>query len=201
MKTYSRTLKYTGSILVLTSCFLSSNAAAALQNLKLEVVVDIMENLDSFDLVRCPGNEFKVGRSAGSGHIIITTNNKKDIITIPVKISASDCPDPSFNFNNGYFTLTALVASRDTLNATYHGSFIMNPVGGSLKLNSGAFSIAPGGTGIFAGASGSGHLQGGGQIVSLSPDITFKANLQGNGKISFPKSNFEEKYKIPPMPQ
>lgn len=209
MKKHSHAFRYAGSILALTSCIWSLNASAALQNLPMQLKVEVLENLDYSNLGTCPAGTLLVGRSAGSGNLFITTNNEKEPIKIPVQFAATDCADAAFNFSNGLFTVTALTRTADTFQASYYGSFVPANNPGALKINSGAFSILSGATGIFTGASGSGQLQGGGQLefsptylpLPAPPSIptSFKANLEGLGKISFAKSNFEEKYKIPPM--
>lgn len=89
-----------------------------------------------------------------------TTGSGKGTHLGVISLAATDCITPMQNYfvSNGNLTLTA--ANGDKLTGTYSGSFIPtdNP---SIYMHDNDFSIQiTGGTGRFAGAVGSGTLEG-----------------------------------------
>lgn len=89
----------------------------------------------------------------------ITSGSGKGTHLGVISLTASDCITPMQNYfmSNGNLTLTA--ANRDTITATYSGSFIPtdNP---SIYLYDGFNLQITGGTGRFQGAIGTGTLEG-----------------------------------------
>jgi hypothetical protein len=125
-----------------------------------------------FDPVRCPMTGI-VGTTTGTGDASHLG---------AVSMVATDCPllvpgvQPSFS--NGVLSLTA--ANGDRLTANYQG--VLTPVAGVPNLYSiaGDFSVT-GGTGRFAGAKGSGYLQG---SITLGPLVS-KGQYQVTGVLSY----------------
>jgi hypothetical protein len=125
-----------------------------------------------YDPARCPIAGI-VGTTTGAGQ-------SSHLGT--VKMVATDCPllVPGVvpTFSNGVLTLTA--TNGDHLNANYQGGLL--PVAGVPDLYSivGDFSVT-GGTGRFAGAKGSGYLQG---TITLGPLVS-KGEYQVTGVLSY----------------
>ena len=123
----------------------------------------------SYDGIRCPGS-ILVGTTIGQGRASEIG---------PVSLSASDCPatldNVNFFFSNGILTITA--ANGDSITALYSGTLL--PLAGSdLHALSGTFAVT-GGTGRFAGARGSGNLQG-------TEDMkTLKGQIEISGRLSY----------------
>jgi hypothetical protein len=199
MNTNFKLLKCVGSIFLASACLASSPATAGLRNLPLTVSFpQTTEKFADYDAVRCATTgAIAVGMTGGTGSMIISANNGKKSIKIPVVLSASDCPDSSMYFHNGKFTL--MTANGQTLSATYEGQFLADPTNPLLlTMSTGAFAIT-GGTGYFAGASGSGELKGTATIlVPPFPPSAFSATgtLNGTGTISFSKQDFEQQFNV-----
>lgn len=125
-----------------------------------------------YDPVRCPVAGI-VGTTTGAG---------QSSHLGAVKMVATDCPllVPGVvpTFSNGVLTLTA--TNGDQLNANYQGA--LHPMAGVPDLYSivGDFSVT-GGTGRFAGAKGSGYLQG---TITLGPLVS-KGEYQVTGVLSY----------------
>jgi hypothetical protein len=125
-----------------------------------------------FDPVRCPLAGI-VGTTTGTGQATQFG---------AVRMLSTDCPllAPGVppTFSNGLLTFTA--SNGDLISASYQGS--LHPVDGVPDLYSvaGDFSVT-GGTGRFAGARGSGYLQG---TVTLGPLVS-KGEYQVTGYLSY----------------
>ena len=175
------------------SFFLSSNAAAELQRLPLQVNLNTVETLapltSSPERCALGTDAFSIGMTGGSGTVTITTGLSPKLVTIPVVLGASDCPTQKFSFSDGKFVLYA--ANGSILVATYFGAF--GPTFAIVPSDS-KFAIG-GGTGFFSGASGSGTLGGGITIVSQAPFLG-TGTLSGTGTISFSSSAFEKHFNI-----
>src|SRR5688500_13416239 len=113
-----------------------------------------------YDPLRCPIAGI-VGTTTGSGQALHLG---------AVKMVATDCPllAPGVlpSFSDGVLTLTTI--NGDLLRASYQGA--LHPVAGVPDLYSivGDLSVT-GGTGRFAGAKGSGYLQG---TITLGPLVS-----------------------------
>jgi hypothetical protein len=125
-----------------------------------------------YDPLRCPLAGI-VGTTTGSGQA-----SQLGV----VKMVATDCPllAPGVlpSFSDGVLTLTA--ANGDLVRANYQGA--LHPVAGVPDLYSivGDFSVT-GGTGRFAGARGSGTLQG---TITLGPLVS-KGAYEVTGTLSY----------------
>lgn len=166
----------------------SSNSEAALRNLPLKITLDTQESITPIGMTKgisCPVNTAVVGMSAGTGTIMI--GSKQQNYTGPISATATDCATAQLQFSDGKLTITAV--NGDKLTATYWGAFIPTATPGVFAINGGAFTIT-GGTGFFAGASGTGQLQGTELINPANP--LYYGKLQATGTISFSQSNFEQ---------
>jgi hypothetical protein len=132
----------------------------------------VTEETLGYDPARCPMAGI-VGTTTGTGqssHLGV------------VKMLATDCPlfvpgmQPSFS--NGVLTLTG--ASGDRVSANYQGVLVPVDAAAGVYSIAGDFSVT-GGTGRFAGATGSGYLQG---TITLGPVVS-KAQYQVTGVISY----------------
>jgi hypothetical protein len=174
----------------------SNNAVAGLKNLNLAVSLETKEFItlpNQPNGVACPAGVPVAGITSGVG--TITIKSGKTLYSGPVFINATDCAIPgatSFQFLNGNMTLTLTNSTRDTMTATYSGSFLQSaPDSTTYNINSGSLAIT-GGTGVFDGASGTATLSGTETIVPGATSFTGLMNAAGS--ISFSKTAFEQLY-------
>ena len=118
----------------------------------------------------CPAFPFLTGTTTGSGNA-----SHMGAITFV----STDCvmPSPtSFSFSDGKLTVTG--ANGDEVRAVYNGELLPVPDAAPFTLFtvSGSYSIV-GGTGRFAGATGSGALQGTTNIVTKQGQIELRGTI------------------------
>jgi hypothetical protein len=174
----------------------SNNATAGLKNLNLAVSLETKEFItlpNQPNGVACPAGVPVAGITSGVG--TITIKSGKTLYSGPVFINATDCAIPgatSFQFLGGNMTLTLTNSTRDTMTATYSGSFLQSaPSSTTYNINSGSLAIT-GGTGVFDGASGTATLSGMETIIPGAP--SFAGAMNAKGSISFSKTTFEQLY-------
>lgn len=174
----------------------SNNAVAGLKNLGFEVKLETKEFItlpNQPNGIKCPEGVPVAGITSGVG--TITVKSGKTLYSGPVFINATDCAIPgatSFQFLNGNMTLTLTNSTRDTMTATYSGSFLQSaPSSTEYYINSGSLAIT-GGTGVFDGASGTATLSGTETIVPGAS--SFSGAMNAKGSISFSKATFEQLY-------
>ena len=191
MKFMTNCFKFAVPFALCALTFGVTNANAGVKNLPLSISLTTVETLGAPvqpDGTPCPNGTAFGGQTAGTGTISIGSGKK--IYSGPVFGNATDCATATLQFSNGKLTLIA--ANGDRLTATYYGSFMQRASGSTeYVINSGAFAIT-GGTGYFAGASGSGQLQGTENIPLSGPPFT--GTLKAVGNISFSKNAFEQAY-------
>jgi hypothetical protein len=200
---FTKVIGVTASLLILGSSLISQNASAASGSNEMTVRLSTSETMAPlFSLPkRCAGvaGAVGIGMTAGTGTLSIAVDGSPKIVNIPVVLTATDCPSPSTSkigdlvFSQGQFLLAA--ANGNTISATYNGTFgVIDPVVPNQLKAAGAMYAITGGTGAFAGATGTGTLTGTETIYSPPPLLMATGTLNASGSISLPNKNFVDAF-------
>ena len=158
MKKQSKFFNPAASLLLASLSLAASHAAAGAVNLPFKASISTQEILLPGSELGLPcalvGMKIGIGQASHFGRVLL---------------SATDCVQPysnHFDFSNGKFTLTA--ANGDTVTAVYGGSLVATQ-NASIYAFSGSWFQITGGSGRFAGARGTGQVQGTEQLINNPP--------------------------------